>query len=68
MLAKVLSSAVLGIDGYSVEVDIAGRIPFFSNLGLPKGAVRAQLSLFSILSIFYYKPLSLRYEEENGDT
>jgi len=42
MLAKVLSSAVLGIDGYivEVEVDIAGGLPSFSTVGLPEGAVR----------------------------
>jgi len=42
MLAKILSSAVLGIDGYivEVEVDIAGGLPSFSTVGLPEGAVR----------------------------
>jgi magnesium chelatase family protein len=42
MLAKVLSSAVQGIDGYivEVEVDIAGGLPSFSTVGLPEGAVR----------------------------
>jgi magnesium chelatase family protein len=42
MLAKVLSSAVLGIDGYivEVEVDIAGGLPSFSTVGLPEGAVK----------------------------
>ena len=40
-MAKVLSSAVLGIDGYivEVEVDIAGGLPSFSTVGLPEGAV-----------------------------
>ena len=42
MLAKVLSSAVLGIDGYivEVEVDISGGLPSFSTVGLPEGAVK----------------------------
>lgn len=42
MLAKVLSSAVIGINGYlvEVEVDIAGGLPSFSTVGLPEGAVR----------------------------
>ncbi len=42
MLAKVLSGAVLGIDGYivEVEVDISAGLPSFSTVGLPEGAVR----------------------------
>ncbi len=42
MLAKVLSSAVIGIDAYvvEVEVDIAQGLPSFSTVGLPEGAVR----------------------------
>ncbi len=42
MLAKALSSAVLGIDGYivEVEVDISGGLPSFSTVGLPEGAVK----------------------------
>jgi magnesium chelatase family protein len=42
LLAKVLSSAVLGIDGYivEVEVDISGGLPSFSTVGLPEGAVK----------------------------
>ena len=42
MLAKVLSSAVLGIDAYvvEVEVDIALGLPAFATVGLPDGAVR----------------------------
>ncbi len=43
MLAKVISSAVLGIDAYpvEVEVDIASRgLPFFSTVGLPDAAVK----------------------------
>ncbi|MCF6290752.1 MAG: YifB family Mg chelatase-like AAA ATPase [Desulfobacterales bacterium] len=42
MLAKILSSAVIGVDGLlvEVEVDIAFGLPSFSTVGLPEGAVR----------------------------
>jgi magnesium chelatase family protein len=42
MLAKVISSAVLGIDAYLVEVeaDISPQLPSFVTVGLPDGAVR----------------------------
>ena len=43
MLSKVISAAVLGIDAYSVEVevDITSRgLPFFSTVGLPDAAVK----------------------------
>jgi magnesium chelatase family protein len=42
MLAKVLSSAVFGIDAYvvEVEVDIAQGLPTFATVGLPEGAVK----------------------------
>jgi len=42
MLAKVLSSAVIGIDAYlvEVEVDISQGLPAFATVGLPEGAVR----------------------------
>jgi len=42
MLAKVQSSAVIGVDGLpvEVEVDIAYGLPAFSTVGLPEGAVR----------------------------
>ncbi len=42
MFAKVLSSAVIGIDAYivEVEVDISQGLPAFSTVGLPEGAVR----------------------------
>jgi magnesium chelatase family protein len=42
MLAKVLSSAVIGIDAtiVEVEVDISQGLPSFSTVGLPEGAVR----------------------------
>ncbi|MDB9822525.1 YifB family Mg chelatase-like AAA ATPase [Deltaproteobacteria bacterium] len=42
MLAKAMSSAVIGIDAYivEVEVDISQGLPSFSTVGLPEGAVR----------------------------
>ena len=42
MLSKVLSSAVLGIDAYlvEVEVDIASGLPSFTTVGLPETAVK----------------------------
>ena len=42
MLAKILSSAVLGIDAYvvEVEVDLASALPSFTTVGLPEGAVK----------------------------
>lgn len=42
MLAKVLSSAVLGVDAYivEVEVDVASGLPAFMTVGLPDGAVK----------------------------
>ena len=42
MLAKILSSAVIGIDAYivEVEVDISQGLPAFATVGLPEGAVR----------------------------
>ena len=42
MLAKVLSSAVLGIDAYivEVEVDIRQGLPKFQTVGLPEAAVK----------------------------
>src|SRR3989304_1015293 len=43
MLAKILSSAVLGIDAYIVEVEVdvaSGGLPFFSIVGLPDNAVK----------------------------
>ncbi|MBW1765585.1 MAG: YifB family Mg chelatase-like AAA ATPase [Deltaproteobacteria bacterium] len=42
MLAKALSSAIIGIDAYivEVEVDISQGLPAFSTVGLPEGAVR----------------------------
>ena len=42
MLAKVLSSAVLGIDAYrvEVEVDISSGLPAFATGGLPEAAVK----------------------------
>ncbi len=42
MLAKVLSSAVMGIEAYTVEVeaDITPQMPAFATVGLPDGAVK----------------------------
>ena len=42
MLAKVLSSAVLGIDAYQVEVevDITSGLPTFTTVGLPEASVK----------------------------
>ena len=43
MLSKVLSSAVMGVDAYlvEVEVDVTARgLPFFSTVGLPDAAVK----------------------------
>jgi magnesium chelatase family protein len=42
MLSRVLSSAVIGIDAYrvEVEVDISNGLPNFSTVGLPEGAVK----------------------------
>ena len=42
MLAKVLSAAVRGINGFPVhvEVDLAAGLPTFSTVGLPDAAVR----------------------------
>ncbi|MFI5208465.1 MAG: magnesium chelatase domain-containing protein, partial [Gemmatimonadales bacterium] len=42
MLARITSSAVLGIDAYlvDVETDIAGGLPSFATVGLPHGAVK----------------------------
>ncbi|MFQ6606528.1 MAG: YifB family Mg chelatase-like AAA ATPase [Fidelibacterota bacterium] len=43
MLAKVLSSAILGIDAYIVEVEAhvtGSQLPHFATVGLPEGAVK----------------------------
>lgn len=42
MLAKILSAAVVGVDGFivQVEVDLAQGLPVFSTVGLAEGAVR----------------------------
>ena len=42
MLAQVMSGSLLGIDGYTVEVqvDLARGLPSFATVGLPEGAVR----------------------------
>ncbi|MEJ2689625.1 MAG: YifB family Mg chelatase-like AAA ATPase [Deltaproteobacteria bacterium] len=42
MLAKIISGAVVGVEGLpvTVEVDIALGLPTFATVGLPEGAVR----------------------------
>jgi len=42
LLSQVISGALLGIDGYKVEVqvDLARGLPSFATVGLPEGAVR----------------------------
>ena len=42
MLAKVFSSAVLGIDAYrvEVEVDITSGLPTYTTVGLPEASVK----------------------------
>src|SRR5210317_1135002 len=42
MIARILSSAVIGIDAYivEVEIDISQGLPSFATVGLPEGAVR----------------------------
>ncbi len=42
MLARILSSAVIGIDAYlvEVEVDIAQGLPTYTTVGLPEAAVK----------------------------
>lgn len=42
MLSKIISSATLGVDAYTVEVeaDIQQQLPAFITVGLPDGAVR----------------------------
>jgi len=42
MLSKILSSAVLGIDAYIVEVEshLEGAVPYFTTVGLPDNAVK----------------------------
>ncbi len=42
MFSKILSAAVLGIEGYIVEVEthLERGVPYFSTVGLPDGAVK----------------------------
>ena len=42
MLARVLSSALLGVDAYivQVETDISTGLPSFNTVGLPDSAVK----------------------------
>ena len=61
MLARVLSSAVMGIDAYIVEVelDIADGLPFFATVGLPDSAVkesRERVTAAIKNSGFYFPP------------
>ena len=61
MLARVLSSAVMGIDAYIVEVelDISDGLPFFATVGLPDSAVkesRERVTAAIKNSGFYFPP------------
>ena len=61
MLARVLSSAVMGIDAYIVEVelDIADGLPAFATVGLPDSAVkesRERVTAAIKNSGFYFPP------------
>ena len=42
MLSKIISSGILGIDGYiiDVEVDLSSGLPAFDLVGLPDSAVK----------------------------
>ncbi|MFZ5907973.1 MAG: YifB family Mg chelatase-like AAA ATPase [Nitrospirota bacterium] len=67
MLSKVLSSTILGIDAYivDVEVDIASRgLPHFSLVGLPDAAVkeskdRVRAALKNVGFHFSFKPITV---------
>ena len=56
MLAKVLSSAVIGIDAYlvEVEVDIMQGLPSFTTVGLPEAAVKEG---GEVKDVQYYKTM-----------
>ena len=61
MLARVLSSAVMGIDAYIVEVelDISDGLPAFATVGLPDSAVkesRERVTAAIKNSGFYFPP------------
>ena len=61
MLARVLSSAVMGIDAYIVEVelDISDGLPAFATVGLPDNAVkesRERVTAAIKNSGFYFPP------------
>ena len=58
MLAKVLSSAVFGIDAYvvEVEVDIAQGLPTFATVGLPEGAVKESKDRVKAACLLYTSP------------
>ena len=46
MLAKVISGAVAGVDGYivEVEVDLSKGLPMWSVVGLPDAAVKEAIA------------------------
>ena len=48
MLAKILSSAVIGIDAFlvEVEVDITSGLPTFTTVGLPETSVKENITNF----------------------
>ena len=61
MLARVLSSAVMGIDAYivEVEIDISDGLPAFATVGLPDSAVkesRERVTAAIKNSGFYFPP------------
>ncbi len=60
MLARVFSSAMLGIDAYivKVEVDVADGLPAFSTVGLPDSAIRESKErvMAAIKNAGYYFP------------
>ena len=52
MLSKILSSGLLGIDGYliDVEVDLSNGLPAFDLVGLPDSAVKKPEKEFALPS------------------
>ncbi|MDZ7859412.1 MAG: hypothetical protein U5O15_01875 [Candidatus Krumholzibacteriota bacterium] len=53
MVSRILSGAVVGIDGYEVmvEIDLARGLPSFTIVGLPNAAVRAGNGLLQLSRI-----------------
>lgn len=45
MLSKIISSAIIGVEGYSVEIetDVSNGLPGFSLVGLPDSAVKESI-------------------------